>query len=77
LTSSPKILAIDRYISNLVNSTSIDSRVGTLATEIDHKSNNHLSCRWQVSQCTRCSLPILRSNIVRSQPTRVKSCWVG
>jgi transcription initiation factor TFIIB len=38
----PKILAIDRYISNLVKSTRIDPRVGRLATEIDHKSNNHL-----------------------------------
>jgi transcription initiation factor TFIIB len=42
LTSILKILAIDRYISNLVKSTSIDSRVGRLATEIAHKSNNHL-----------------------------------
>jgi transcription initiation factor TFIIB len=38
----PKILAIDRYVSNLVKSTRIDSRVGRLATEIAHKSNNHL-----------------------------------
>jgi transcription initiation factor TFIIB len=35
-------LAIDRYISNLVKSTRIDSRVGRLATELAHKYNNHL-----------------------------------
>jgi transcription initiation factor TFIIB len=38
----PKILAIDRYVSNLVKSTGIDSRVGRLAIEIAHKSNDHL-----------------------------------
>src|SRR2546425_1922867 len=43
MTSNSTILAIDRYISNLVNSTRIiDSRVGRLATEIAHKSSNHL-----------------------------------
>jgi transcription initiation factor TFIIB len=38
----PKILAIDRSISNLVKSTRIDSRVGRLAIEIAHKSHDHL-----------------------------------
>ena len=38
----PKILAIDRYMANLVKSTGIDSRVGRLATRIAHKANNHL-----------------------------------
>ena len=42
MTSIPKILAIDCYISNLVESTRIDSRVGRLATKIAHKANNHL-----------------------------------
>lgn len=40
-TSIPIILAIDRYISKLVNSGGIDSRAGRLAVEIAHKSNNH------------------------------------
>jgi transcription initiation factor TFIIB len=40
-THSPIILAIDRYISRLVNSAGIDSRTGRLAIEIVHKSNNH------------------------------------
>ena len=38
----PIKLAIDHYISNLVKSTRIDSRVRKLATEIANKSNNHL-----------------------------------
>jgi transcription initiation factor TFIIB len=42
MTSNSTILAIDRYMANLVKSTKIDSRVGRLATEIAHKSNNHL-----------------------------------
>ena len=42
MNSIPKILAIDRYISRLVNSARIDSRVGRLAIEIAHKSNDHL-----------------------------------
>jgi transcription initiation factor TFIIB len=42
MTSNPTILAIDRYMANLVKSTRIDSRVGRLAIEIAHKSNNHL-----------------------------------
>jgi transcription initiation factor TFIIB len=41
VNSIPKTLAIDRYISILVVSTRIDSRVGRLATKIAHKSNNH------------------------------------
>jgi transcription initiation factor TFIIB len=32
----------NRYISNLVNSTRIDSRVERLAAEIAHRSDNHL-----------------------------------
>jgi transcription initiation factor TFIIB len=40
-TSTPIIVAIDRYISKLVNSGGIDSRAGRLAVEIAHKSNNH------------------------------------
>jgi len=36
------MLAIDRYISNLVESKRIDSRVGNLATELAYKSNNQL-----------------------------------
>jgi hypothetical protein len=43
LTSIPKILAVDHYISNLVKSTKIDYRVWRLATEIAQKSNNHLA----------------------------------
>jgi transcription initiation factor TFIIB len=42
MASISTILAIDRYISNLVKSARIDSRVGRLATELAHKSNNHL-----------------------------------
>jgi transcription initiation factor TFIIB len=42
MTSKSTILAIDRYMANLVKSTSIDSRVGRLAIEIAHKSNDHL-----------------------------------
>jgi transcription initiation factor TFIIB len=42
LNSIPKLLAIDRYISNLVKSTRIDSRVGRVAAELAHKSNNYL-----------------------------------
>jgi transcription initiation factor TFIIB len=42
MTSNSTIIAIDRYISNLVKSTRTDSRVGRLATEIAHKSSNHL-----------------------------------
>jgi transcription initiation factor TFIIIB Brf1 subunit/transcription initiation factor TFIIB len=38
----PIILAIDRYIANLVKSTSIDSRVGRLAIEIADNSHDHL-----------------------------------
>jgi len=37
----PTLLAINRYISKLVNSVGIDSRAGKLAIEIAHKSNNH------------------------------------
>ena len=40
-TPIPIILAIDRYISKLVNSAGIDSRAGRLAIEIAHKSNDH------------------------------------
>jgi transcription initiation factor TFIIB len=40
-TPFPTILAIDRYISKLLNSAGIDSRAGRLAIEIAHKSNNH------------------------------------
>jgi transcription initiation factor TFIIB len=36
------MLAIDRYISNLVESKRIDARVGNLATELAYKSNNQL-----------------------------------
>src|SRR5437899_3963132 len=36
------MLAIDRYISNLVESKRIDSRVGNLATELAYRSNNQL-----------------------------------
>jgi transcription initiation factor TFIIB len=36
------MLAIDRYISNLVESKRVDSRVGNLATELAYKSNDHL-----------------------------------
>ncbi|MDQ6862803.1 MAG: hypothetical protein M3044_03150 [Thermoproteota archaeon] len=35
-------MTIDRSISNLVNSARTDSRVVRLATEIAHKSSNHL-----------------------------------
>jgi transcription initiation factor TFIIB len=42
LNSIPKILEIDRYISRLVNSARIDSRVGRSAIEMAHKSNDHL-----------------------------------
>ena len=42
MTSNSTILAIDRYMANLVKSTRIDSRVGRLAMEIAHKSNDHL-----------------------------------
>jgi transcription initiation factor TFIIB len=42
MTSNSTILAIDRYMANLVKSTRIDSRVGRLAIEIAHKSNDHL-----------------------------------
>ena len=42
MNSIPKTLAIDRYISILVESTRIDSRVGRLATKIAHKSSNQL-----------------------------------
>lgn len=37
------MLAIDRYISNLVESKRVDSRVGILATELASKSNNQLT----------------------------------
>lgn len=40
-TPIPIILAIDRYISKLLNSAGIDSRTGRLAIELAHKSNNH------------------------------------
>ena len=40
MTSIPK-MKIDRYISKLVKSTRIDSRVGRLATEVAHKSYSH------------------------------------
>ena len=42
MNSIPKTLAIDRYISILVESTRIYSRVGKLATKIAHKSSNQL-----------------------------------
>jgi len=42
LTPIPKILTIDRYISNFLKSTRTDSRVGRLAIKIAHKSSNHL-----------------------------------
>jgi transcription initiation factor TFIIIB Brf1 subunit/transcription initiation factor TFIIB len=42
MNSNSTILAIDRYMANLVKSTRIDSRVGRLAIEIVHKSNDHL-----------------------------------
>ena len=42
MNSIPKALAVDHYISNLLKSTKIDYRVGRLATEIAHKSNDHL-----------------------------------
>ena len=38
MTSNSTILAIDRYISNLVKSKMIDPRVGRLATEISRQS---------------------------------------
>jgi transcription initiation factor TFIIB len=42
LNSIAKILAIDCYMSNLVKSERIGSRVGILATELAHKSSNQL-----------------------------------
>jgi transcription initiation factor TFIIB len=42
MISNSMTLVIDRYMANLVKSTRIDSRVGGLAIEIAHKSNNHL-----------------------------------
>ncbi len=42
MTSNSTMLAIDLYMPNLVKSTRIDSRVGRLAIEIAHKSNDHL-----------------------------------
>ncbi|MDP9290309.1 MAG: hypothetical protein M3P08_19225 [Thermoproteota archaeon] len=42
MTPNSTILAIDRYMANLVKSTRIHSRAWRLATEIAHKSNNHL-----------------------------------
>ena len=42
MTSNSTILAIDLNMPNLVKSTRIDSRVGRLAIEIAHKSNDHL-----------------------------------
>jgi transcription initiation factor TFIIB len=40
-TPIPIVLAIDRYISKLVNSAGIDSKAGRLAIEIAQKSNDH------------------------------------
>jgi transcription initiation factor TFIIB len=42
MTSNSTILAIDRYLANLIKSTRIDSRVGRLATELAHRCTNHL-----------------------------------
>jgi transcription initiation factor TFIIB len=42
MTSNSTMLAIDRSILGLVKSTRIDSRVGRLAIDIAHKSNDHL-----------------------------------
>src|SRR3989442_4072981 len=42
MTSNSTILAVDRYMANLVKSTRIDSRVERLAIEIAHKSHDHL-----------------------------------
>jgi transcription initiation factor TFIIB len=40
-TPIPIVLAIDSYISKLVNSAGIDSKAGRLAIEIAQKSNDH------------------------------------
>jgi transcription initiation factor TFIIB len=61
------MLAFDRYISNLVETKMVDSRVVRLATEIAHKSGNHLLVDGKSPNAPAAvySLPVLHRNFVR------------